>query len=119
MCTCKLLSPFMSIALPEDVFHITLQHHEKFNGTGFPDQKKGRLAKENPNGIHPLASIVSVSDRFGLYLLNECKTGNIDQMRIINAVNRLAGEFDPLIMKAFREVFFLAKDAKVEWRPVA
>lgn len=104
------------IALPEEVFIITMQHHEKFNGTGFPNQKKGRLGKDNPNGIHLLASIVSIADRFASYLLTESKAGNIDQVRIVTAINRLQGEFDPAVLKAFSEVFATSKTTKVDWQ---
>ncbi len=104
------------VILPEEVFIIMMQHHEKFNGTGFPNQKAGRASKENPTGIHLMASIVSVADRFALYLLNESKNGIVDQNRIITAMHRLTGEFDPIILQALRDVFAISRQGTVNWK---
>ncbi len=105
------------INLPEEVFIIIMQHHEKFNGTGFPNQKQGRMSKENPTGIHLLAAIVAVADRFAVYLLNEAKNGTIDQARIVAAMHRLTGEFDPDVLKALKEVFATTRKGTVNWKP--
>ena len=105
------------INLPEEVFLIMMQHHEKFNGTGFPNQKAGRMSKENPTGIHLLAAIVAVADRFAGYVLNESKNGTIDQSRIVAAMHRLTGEFDPGVLKALKEVFATTRQGKVNWKP--
>jgi response regulator RpfG family c-di-GMP phosphodiesterase len=105
------------ITLPEEVFIIMMQHHEKFNGTGFPNQKQGRMSKENPTGIHLLAAIVAVADRFALYLLNESQNGAVDQNRIVTAMHRITGEFDPAVLKAFKEVFATSRQGIVNWKP--
>jgi response regulator RpfG family c-di-GMP phosphodiesterase len=105
------------IVLPEEVFIIMMQHHEKFNGTGFPNQKKGRMSKENPTGIHLLAGIVSLADHFALYVLNETQNNKLDQNKIVQALYRLTGEFDPAVLKAFKEVFSTGRTAQVNWQP--
>lgn len=43
--------------LDEDLVYIVKQHHERFNGTGYPDGLKG-------NEIHKLARILSIADSF-------------------------------------------------------
>jgi len=105
------------LTFPEEVYMVMMQHHEKFNGNGFPNQRKGRLSRENPTGIHLLASIVAVADRFALYLLNESNAGAIEQNRIVNAIFRLTGEYDPAVLKAFKEVFATGRDSTVSWEP--
>ena len=104
------------VIIPEEVFIIVMQHHERFNGTGFPNQKQGRMTKENPSGIHILASIVSVADRFAMYVLNESKNGTIDQNRILNALHRVTGEFDPTVLKACKDVFAVSRQGVVSWK---
>lgn len=89
------------VIIPEEVFHVTLQHHEKFNGTGFPNGKKGRLTNENVDGIHPFALIVALADRFAIYLNHEGEQGReTSPQKAFAAISRLHGDFDPKVVEA-------------------
>lgn len=102
------------ISLPEDVYKIVLQHHESFNGSGFPNGRKGRLSKENPNGINVLAMIVAIADKFSLYF--EQKEGKVkmDPRLALQAINRLEGDFDPVVLKAFNDMLVSVKANPVQ-----
>jgi HD-GYP domain-containing protein (c-di-GMP phosphodiesterase class II) len=92
------------IGLPEDVFSIALQHHERFNGHGFPNRRRGKLQKDNPMGIHPLACIVALAERFTiLFKENEGKIlfKPVDAFKLLN---RLREDFDPIVLTAFNDV---------------
>ncbi len=92
------------VELPEEIFIIIHQHHEKFNGQGFPNQLKGRLSKDNPDGIHPFASIVGLAGKFATYFKQLEKKKVFKPVPAIRAINRMKGEFDPLILKIFNEL---------------
>ena len=75
------------------------------------------MSKDNPTGIHLLAAIVAVADRFAGYVLNESKNGALDQNRIVTAMHRITGEFDPGVLKALKDVFATTRQGTVNWKP--
>ncbi len=100
--------------LPEEIFIIILQHHERFNGQGFPNQLKDRLGRETPKGIHILASIVALADKFALYF-KELKGKRVfNPIPAINALNRLVGSFDPIILQLFNELVGYETKEKID-----
>ncbi len=94
----------LSVQLPEEIFMITMQHHEKFNGSGFPNGRKGQLSKGNPNGIHVFASVVSLADHFSTYFVDLDGKVKYDKDPAIKAINRLDGYFDPVALHAFNSL---------------
>lgn len=89
---------------PEEIFLVALQHHERFNGTGFPNLKKGRMSKENQSGIHPFALIVGIADSFSLYFEDIKNRRRLKPLNVLRAMNRRDGEFHPELMDVFNEI---------------
>ena len=51
-----------------EVTRVALEHHERFNGEGYPHGKKGRL-EEDKNGIHIMTRIVTIADVYSALLM--------------------------------------------------
>lgn len=110
------------VDLPEEVFTIILQHHEKFNGLGYPNQLKGRLSKDNPTGIHILPSIVGLADKFANYFRSLKGKPMFRPIAAIKSVNRLVGDFDPDLLDLLNQMVDFSKtrieiqvDSNVNW----
>ncbi len=90
-----ILSPITAYA---EVIPIVLQHHEHFNGTGYPDG----LAGEN---ISLGARILAVADRFEAMTADRPYRKAFDQKKAVEYIKEREGsEFDPEIVKAFLEI---------------
>lgn len=88
----KIISP---IGLPEDVHNIILQHHEWFNGAGYPNGFSG----EN---ISLMARIVSVADSFDAMTSKRPYRRNLEYDSAFQEIaNNLEAQFDPQIGKTF------------------
>ena len=55
--------------LPELVARVALEHHEKFNGNGYPHNKKGRAEEDPQNGIHLFSRIITIADVYSALLM--------------------------------------------------
>jgi len=88
----KIIEP---IGLPESVTKIILQHHEWYNGEGYPYQQKGE-------DIHLFARIVSVADSFDAMTSQRLYRDKLDFERAAQEIkNNLELQFDPVIGKIF------------------
>ena len=81
--------------LPAGTLQILYQHHELFDGSGYPDQLKGEA-------ISPLARIVSLTNAFE----SLCNSHNVAQtLTPHEALSRMFAQyrsrFDPLLLKHF------------------
>ena len=90
-----ILSPIAAYA---EVIPIVLQHHEHFNGTGYPDG----LAGEN---ICLGARILAIADRFEALTADRPYRKALDHKIAVEYIKEKEGiEFDPEIVQAFLEV---------------
>lgn len=81
-----------------DILPIVKSHHEKFDGTGYPEQLKGEQ-------IPYLARIVSVADAFDAMASRRPYRNNINKQEIINEIsNNKHTQFDPNIADAFLDI---------------
>ena len=90
-----ILSPIAAYA---DVIPIVLQHHEHFDGSGYPDG----LAGED---ISLGARILAVADRFEALTADRPYRKALDYKKAAEYIKeREGGEFDPKVVQAFLEV---------------
>ncbi len=83
----------------KDVVEIIKCHHENYDGTGYPEGKKG---EDIPIG----ARIISVADSFDSIVSDRIyrrKTNYEDALKEI--VKNAGTQFDPVVVKAFEECF--------------
>ena len=82
----------------KDLIPIVYHHHEKYDGTGYPEQLKG----EN---IPLLARIVAVADAFDAMTSNRSYRSERDLDYAKSEIERCSGtQFDPVVAKAFLDI---------------
>jgi|SRR5690554_3425390 len=85
-----------------DASGIVIQHHERFNGTGYP---KGLKEEE----ILLEARIIAVADAFDAMTTNRPYKNAVTPQEAVNEIVRLSGKwYDPIVVNAFVQV--LKKD---------
>ena len=78
-----------------NILSIVKHHHEKYNGTGYPD----KLAGEN---IPYFARIAAIADTFDAMTSNRPYRSSLDLEYVINEFEKFSGiQFDPELAKAF------------------
>ncbi|MCZ8518412.1 MULTISPECIES: HD-GYP domain-containing protein [Paenibacillus] len=80
---------------PEPITMAALQHHERFDGTGYPL----KLRKES---IHPMAKIVAVADIYSAMISTRVYQKKRDLLFVLRELYRCSfGELDPQITQVF------------------
>lgn len=75
--------------LPEDVATVAYQHHENFNGTGYPQALKS-------DHIHPIARLIRVVDLFVNYMDSAIESERVSaEVALQKILDHHTGEFDP------------------------
>lgn len=88
----EILSPLQVL---KPAIAIILHHHEKFDGTGYPDRLKG---EEIPLG----ARIMAVADSFEAMISRRPYRKSTSIPEAINEIKKYSGaQFDPQVIKAF------------------
>ena len=74
-------------------------HHEKFDGTGYPDGKKG-------DQIPFTARIIAVADTFDAMTSNRAYRKALNVETALQELECFSGrQFDPLVVKAFMQAY--------------
>jgi putative nucleotidyltransferase with HDIG domain len=80
---------------PEAVYEIVRHHHEHYNGTGYPDQKKG-------DEISLKTSILSVADAYDAMTTDRPYRKALSKEEVISEFQRCKGtQFNPQVVDAF------------------
>jgi len=83
----------------QKVRDLVLHHHERYDGTGYPDRLKG---DEIPKG----ARLIAVADAFDTMTTRRSYRARISADSALNELNKHAGtQFCPLAVKAFTSTF--------------
>ncbi len=91
----RILEPIAAYA---EVMPIVLQHHEWFDGKGYPYGISGEA-------IHLYARIFAVADYFDAVTSDRPYRPGMDRKRVIESIKQEAGhQFDPKVVQAFLEV---------------
>ena len=97
----RILEP---IAAFTEIIPIVLQHHERFDGSGYPKGLSGEA-------IHLGARIFAVADAFDAITSHRPYRQAVSQEQAIEIITQGAGsQFDPKVVRAFIEV--IAEEAK-------
>lgn len=83
--------------LNNSVKQIILQHHEAFDGTGFPFKKRG-------NKILTLANIVALADSF-THIMVDSKVTPVEALRVLLGRQEDVAKYNSLIIENFIKVF--------------
>lgn len=101
----RILQPIPAFA---ESLPIVRSHHERFDGSGYPDGLVGEA-------IHPLARIISVADVFDALVWERPYRAANPPVVAVEHILSAEGEFDPEVLTAFRE---LARHDLLHARPV-
>ena len=94
-----------SVQSLDKIVPLILHHHEKYNGTGYPDKLKGE-------DIPYLARVLTVVDSFDAMTSNRPYNKRKTYEEAIEELIKFSGtQFDPEIVKAFIEVIEENKDS--------
>lgn len=100
----RILEP---IAAFTPLLPIVLEHHEKFDGTGYPHRKRG-------TDIHPLARVLAVADVYDAMRSDRPYRRGIPRHVVIDCITRDAGShFDPDVVTGFLAVMATGADAEL------
>lgn len=89
--------------ITEDSLYPVIQHHEKYNGKGYPYGLKG-------DEIHIYGKIVNVADIFDALTTKRSYKDAIQSFDAFKLMREFEGEYDPCIFKEF--VILMAKETK-------
>ncbi|WP_421382332.1 HD-GYP domain-containing protein [Bacillus salacetis] len=82
----------------EEIYPIIEQHHERLNGTGYPNRLKG-------DEISLEARIIAVSDTFDAMTEDRAYRKAFDAQFALDELKKLSGtHYDPEVVRAFEEV---------------
>ncbi|MEL7199275.1 MAG: DUF3391 domain-containing protein [Pseudomonadota bacterium] len=82
--------------IPRSVLNACLEHHERFDGTGFPNG----LAKDE---ISRLGQMAAICDTFDYLLIETTSTKALDPAMAIQKLRSMEGAFNPEILRIFVE----------------
>jgi putative nucleotidyltransferase with HDIG domain len=89
--------------IEEKVALVSLEHHEKFKGGGYPMGKSGRL-EEKADGIHEYARIVTIADVYSALLMKRVYKEAYDQEKSLTLMRSFApNDYDPAIWGKFEK----------------
>jgi len=101
-------------------FHIALEHHERWDGTGYPGHtcfssgetiQGGRCKRADE--IHIFARIVAVADVYDALSSRRCYKDAWDESQVLASMRQGSGrQFDPEIIEAFFDVFDLLRSIR-------
>lgn len=102
-----LMAKLDGVDLEDDVIRVALEHHERFQGGGYPFGRKGRLEDDAENGIALHTRIVSIADVYSALLMKRVYKEAYQPDRAIDILRSIAdSHFDPDIFAVFEESLF-------------
>lgn len=78
-----------------------LEHHEKFNGKGYPHGRKGRLEEDEAKGIHLFSRIVTIADVYSALLMKRVYKDAFESQDAIKIMAECVDDYDPEIFNGF------------------
>jgi HD-GYP domain-containing protein (c-di-GMP phosphodiesterase class II) len=88
--------------IDRNVARVALEHHEKFNGCGYPYGRKGR-AEEREDGIHIFTRIVSIADVYSALLMKRVYKDAYNASEALSIMHNAAADYDPIIFRNFEK----------------
>lgn len=82
--------------IPEDVALVALQHHERMDGSGYPDGLRGEQ-------ISLLSRMAAICDTYDMLVTDGGSRRGLDPATAIVEMREMTGKFDPEILDAFIE----------------
>ena len=100
----KELMAAIEVGAPIDplVARVAVEHHERFNGQGYPYGRRGRAEQDSNNGIHLYTRIVSIADAYSALLMKRVYKPALEPHEAIRLLSKNAHkDFDGEIFRTF------------------
>ena len=110
-------------------YHIALEHHERWDGKGYPGVVSGISPENAPappdsrsrtpkqgSEIHPFGRIVAVADVYDALSSRRCYKDAWDENTVLETIQKEAGhQFDPEVVEAFFQVLDILKNIREQY----
>ena len=88
-------------SLNDFVARVALEHHEKWDGRGYPHGRKGAFEDDPANGIHLYSRIVTIADIYSALLMKRVYKPAFEPQDAIKVMAEEAHGFDPGVFVPF------------------
>ncbi len=105
--------------LDEAAYHIALEHHERWDGAGYPghievnsgNSEHYRQGQKKNEEIHPFGRVVAIADVYDALSSPRCYKQAWEESTILTTIKKEAGrQFDPEMVETFLNIFDLIKE---------
>ncbi|MEY3903992.1 MAG: hypothetical protein RL189_3298 [Pseudomonadota bacterium] len=83
------------------VLRVAYEHHEKFNGRGYPEGRKGRLETDAEKGIHLYSRICMIADVYSALLMKRVYKEAFEPGQALKIMIESNDDYDPVVFKPF------------------
>jgi HD-GYP domain-containing protein (c-di-GMP phosphodiesterase class II) len=95
--------------VPPVASHIVLNHHQRYDGRGYPSRKDSRTGQELPplagKQIPIFSRIATMADVYDAGTANRCYSGAKPPVRVLHEMRtQFRGAFDPVVEQAFYQI---------------
>jgi HD-GYP domain-containing protein (c-di-GMP phosphodiesterase class II) len=92
---------YEGVKIPKEAPSVALNHHERFNGTGYPSNKKGDY-KIGYGGLNLFSRIVAIADIYSALLMRRSYKDPIPPEKALEIMKK--DNFDPEIFNVFEKI---------------
>lgn len=83
------------------VVRVAYEHHEKFNGRGYPEARLGRLETNSDKGIHLYSRICMIADVYSALLMKRVYKEAFEPGQALKIMIESNEDYDPVVFKPF------------------
>jgi len=88
-------------SIDELSIRVAYEHHEKFNGRGYPEGRSGRLDADAEKGIHLYSRICMIADVYSALLMKRVYKEAFEPGQALKIMIDSNEDYDPVIFKPF------------------
>ncbi|MFZ9519815.1 MAG: HD-GYP domain-containing protein [Silvanigrellaceae bacterium] len=87
--------------IDDQIIRVAYEHHEKFNGRGYPEGRAGRLESDEQKGIHLYSRICMIADVYSALLMKRVYKEAFEPGQALKIMIESNEDYDPLVFKPF------------------
>ena len=88
-------------SIDEMAIRVAYEHHEKFNGRGYPEGRSGRLESNSDQGIHLYSRICMIADVYSALLMKRVYKEAFEPGQALKIMIDSSDDYDPELFKPF------------------
>jgi HD-GYP domain-containing protein (c-di-GMP phosphodiesterase class II) len=87
--------------IDDQIIRVAYEHHEKFNGRGYPEGRSGRLESDAEKGIHLYSRICMIADVYSALLMKRVYKEAFEPGQALKIMIESNEDYDPVVFKPF------------------